>query len=135
MDAGSNYTTNPWPGCGEIDIMESVGRNPDVISSTLHYPGHSGGEGDSTSKNVSGISTDFHIYTLVWNADSLKFYVRANEADPLPAPYKIFINPGTPFTSNFFLIFNVAMGGTLGGTIDPGFTQSSMEVDYVRLYQ
>ena len=132
---GSNYTSNPWPGCGEIDMMESVGRNPDVISSTLHYPGHSGGEGDTTSKNVSGISTDFHIYTLVWNADSLKFYVRANEADPLPAPYKIFTNPGAPFTSNFFLIFNVAMGGTLGGTIDPGFTQSSMEVDYVRLYQ
>jgi len=132
---GSNYTSNPWPGCGEIDIMESVGRVPDVISSTLHYPGHSGGGGDTTSKNVAGISTDFHIYTLVWTVDSLKFYVRDNETDPLPAPYKIFTNPGTPFTSNFFLIFNVAMGGTLGGAIDPGFTQSAMEVDYVRLYQ
>lgn len=132
---GSNYQTNPWPACGEIDMMESVGRTPDVIASTLHYPGHSGGDGDSTSKAVAGISTSFKIYTTIWTAESIKFYVRDNETDALPAPYKTFNNPGTPFTSNFFIILNIAMGGNLGQAIDPAFTQSAMEVDYVRVYQ
>lgn len=126
---GQNYATNSWPACGEIDIMEHRGNTPNVIHGTLHYPGHSGGSANGNTTTITNASTEFHIYKAVWSPTSIKFYVD----DDL---YHSFANSSTvPFNSDFFLILNVAMGGTFGGAIDPAFSQSSMEVDYVRVYQ
>ncbi|MDA6070616.1 family 16 glycosylhydrolase [Flavobacterium sp. AC] len=126
---GSNYATKPWPACGEIDIMEHVGKNQNVILSTLHYPGHSGGDGNTGSKTIANVSTEFHVYKTVWSPASVQTFADDVLIHSVP-------NDGTlPFNSDFFLILNVAMGGNLGGIIDPAFTQSSMEVDYVRVYQ
>lgn len=126
---GSNYATKPWPACGEIDIMEHVGKNQNVILSTLHYPGHSGGDGNTGSKTIPNVSTEFHVYKTVWSPASVQTFADDVLIHSVP-------NDGTlPFNSNFFLILNVAMGGNLGGNIDPAFTQSSMEIDYVRVYQ
>lgn len=126
---GQNYATKPWPACGEIDMMEHVGNNQNVILSTLHYPGHSGGEGNTGSKTIPNVSTEFHVYKTIWTASSVKTYVDDTMIHSVP-------NDGSlPFNSDFFLILNVAMGGNLGGNIDAAFTQSSMEVDYVRVYQ
>jgi len=126
---GSNYATKPWPACGEIDIMEHVGNNQNVILSTLHYPGHSGGNGNTGSKTIANVSTEFHVYKAVWSPASVTTFVDDVQIHSVP-------NDGAlPFNSDFFLIFNVAMGGNLGGNIDPAFTQSSMEIDYVRVYQ
>ncbi|MFG4001810.1 family 16 glycosylhydrolase [Flavobacterium aquidurense] len=126
---GSNYATKPWPACGEIDIMEHVGKNQNVILSTLHYPGHSGGDGNTGSKTIPNVSTEFHVYKTVWSPASVQTFADDVLIHSVP-------NDGTlPFNSDFFLILNVAMGGNLGGNIDPAFTQSSMEIDYVRVYQ
>ena len=126
---GSNYATKPWPACGEIDIMEHVGKNQNVILSTLHYPGHSGGQGNTGSKTIPNVSTEFHVYKTVWSPASVTTFVDDVQIHSVP-------NDGSlPFNSDFFLILNVAMGGNLGGNIDPAFTQSSMEVDYIRVYQ
>lgn len=126
---GQNYASKPWPACGEIDIMEHVGNNQNVILSTLHYPGHSGGNGNTASKTYTNVSTEFHVYKLVWSPTSVKTYVDDDLLHSVP-------NDGSlPFNSDFFLILNVAMGGNLGGNIDGAFTQSSMEIDYVRIYQ
>ena len=126
---GANFATNPWPACGEIDIMEHVGINQNVVLSTLHYPGHSGGQGNTGSKTIPNVSTEFHVYKLIWSpkfvttyADDVQIHTVENSAS-------------LPFNSNFFLILNVAMGGNLGGTIDPAFTQSTMEIDYVKVFQ
>jgi beta-glucanase (GH16 family) len=134
---GSNFQTTTWPACGEIDIMEHVGNQQDIIHSTLHYPGHSGGNADSSSKTIAGVSENFKIYELIWNENVMKFYVRDTETSA-PVLIKQFTNSTTAhpyFNWNFFLIFNVAVGGNFGGNVDPAFTQSSMEVDYVRVYQ
>ena len=126
---GQNYATKPWPACGEIDIMEHVGKNQDVILSTLHYPGHFGGSGNTGSKTIPNVSTEFHVYKAVWSPASVTTFVDDVQIHSVP-------NDGTlPFNSDFFLILNVAMGGNLGGNIDGAFTQSSMEIDYVRVYQ
>jgi len=126
---GANFPNTPWPDAGEIDIMEYVGNNPNTVHGTLHYPGHSGGNGPTRSTTVANAETEFHVYSITWSATSIKFAVDGNV-------FHSFVNtPDTPFNANFFFILNVAMGGTLGGTIDPAFTQSTMEVDYVRVYQ
>jgi beta-glucanase (GH16 family) len=126
---GQNYATNPWPACGEIDIMEHVGNNQNVIHGTLHYPGRFGGSADTGSKTVPNVSTEFHVYKAIWSPTSVKIYVDETLVHSVTNAASL------PFNSDFFLILNVAMGGNLGGNIDPAFTQSSMEIDYVRVYQ
>lgn len=126
---GQNYATNTWPTCGEIDVMEHKGNNPNVIYGTCHYPGVSPGGGNSNNTTSSNVATQFHIYKAIWSPTSIKFYVD----DVL---YHSVANTNAlPFNSDFFLIMNVAMGGDFGGAISPSFVQSSMEVDYVRVYQ
>lgn len=126
---GQNYATNTWPSCGEIDVMEHRGNTPNVIHGTLHYPGVSPGSGNTASTTIANAQSAFHIYKAIWSPASIKFYVD----DVL---YHSVANTNAlPFNSDFFLIMNVAMGGTFGGAIDPAFVQSSMQVDYVRVYQ
>lgn len=126
---GSNFETTPWPGCGEIDVMEHVGNEQDEVLATLHYPGNFGGNGVTGSTNVPGASEEFHVYSVTWTEEFIRFYVD----DEL---FHTFANSANvPFNSNFFLIMNVAMGGNLGGPIEAGFSESSLEVDYVRVYQ
>ncbi|CAH0335261.1 hypothetical protein FVB9288_00895 [Flavobacterium sp. CECT 9288] len=126
---GENYATNTWPACGEIDIMEFKGSQPTTIYGTLHYPGNSGGNGNGGSTTIANAATEFHIYKTIWSPESVKIYVD----DVLF--HTVANTSALPFNKDFFLILNVAMGGTFGGAIDPAFSQSSMEIDYVRVYQ
>lgn len=126
---GENYATNAWPSCGEIDIMEFKGSQPTTIYGTLHYPGNSGGNANGNSTTVANVASQFHIYKTIWTPTSVKIYVD----DVLF--HTVAITSTLPFNKDFFLILNVAMGGTFGGAIDPAFSQSSMEIDYVRVYQ
>lgn len=126
---GSNIGTVSWPACGEIDIMEHRGSELNKIFGTLHYPGRSGGNADGTTTVISNASTEFHIYTVEWNASTIKiavdnnvFFTYANTA-------------ASPFNQNFFLILNVAMGGNFGGAVDPAFSSAALEIDYIRVYQ
>ncbi|WP_140487459.1 family 16 glycosylhydrolase [Flavobacterium sp. GSA192] len=126
---GADYATNTWPACGEIDIMEHKGNEPNKIHGTLHYPGRSGGNGNTNTTTITNASSEFHVYKAIWSPTSVKIYVD----DVLF--HTVTNDSSLPFNKDFFMILNVAMGGSFGGTIDPGFTQSSMEVDYVRVYQ
>tara|TARA_R110002051_G_scaffold122437_1_gene195557 strand:- start:47164 stop:48804 length:1641 start_codon:yes stop_codon:yes gene_type:complete len=126
---GADIDTNPWPGAGEMDIVEHVGNQQDRIFSTMHFPGSSGGGGIGDSVIVAGVSSEFHVYTMEWDADEIVFAVDGN-------PHFTFVNSSSvPFNKDFFLIVNVAMGGNFGGSIDPAFQQSTMEIDYIRVYQ
>jgi len=125
---GDNIDTVPWPGCGEIDILESVGNNPNVIHSSLHSPGRSGNTPDTKTTTAANSTTEFHIYAAEWSAENIKFYVDDN----LFYTYKN--SSTTPFNANFFVIINFAMGGNFGGAVDPNFKSATYEVDYVRVY-
>jgi beta-glucanase (GH16 family) len=127
---GANFDTVGWPDCGEIDIMEHVGNSPNITSSALHYPGNFGGTAVTGSIPIATATTEFHNYTVEWTPDSIKFVVDDEFI------HTSFVNSsGTPFNADFFFIMNIAMGGTLGGAIDSAFTQDTMEVDYIRVYQ
>jgi beta-glucanase (GH16 family) len=125
---GSNIGSVGWPACGEVDILESVGKEPNQNHSSLHSPGRSGNTPDTGIINVPNSNTEFHIYTANWTATYIKFYVD----DVL---YYTFQNSDKfPFHKNFYLIVNLAMGGNWGGDVDPNFTSSTLEVDYIRVY-
>ena len=125
---GSNISTAGWPACGEVDIMEHVGNSQNRVHGSLHSPGRSGNTPDTSTVMVPNASTEFHVYSIDWSATSIKFYVDSQL-------FYTFINSASlPFNQNFFLIINCAMGGNFGGAIDPNFTASTFEVDYIRVY-
>ncbi len=126
---GSNISTVPWPGCGEIDIMEHIGNNQDRIYGTLHYPGRFGGSADGSSKVIPNVSTEFHIYTLEWSAASIKMFADGQLI------HSVVNSTSIPFNHDFFLILNLAMGGNFGGNVDPALTNATLEIDYIRVYQ
>jgi beta-glucanase (GH16 family) len=126
---GSDISTLGWPGCGEIDIMEHLGRDMNKIYGTLHYPGHSGANGNGNTKMIKNATTEFHVYSLEWSASSIKIYLDGQLL------HTVANSQGIPFNHSFFIILNVAMGGGFGGAVDPSFTHAEMEVDYVRVYR
>ncbi len=130
---GANFGTVGWPACGEIDIMEYVGNNPGQISSALHTTSSSGATVNHDVTAISNETSEFHIYSTIWTENSITFLlddVAYYTYDPSTK------NDATwPFYNDQFLILNIAMGGNLGGSIDPNFDVSTMEIDYVRVYQ
>lgn len=126
---GSDFETNIWPAAGEMDIMEHVGNQQDVIFASTHDPNNFAGNARTGSTTVNGVSDEFHIYEMEWTATEITFAVDG------VVYHTVSNNDTLPFNKDFFFILNVAMGGTFGGAIDPAFTESTMEVDYVRMYQ
>lgn len=131
---GESISTVGWPACGEIDVMEHVGRDPGVILSAIHTTSSSGNTVNKNTTQVANHATAFHTYELLWTPEKLEFladgvlYYTYQPATKNAATW--------PFTAPQFIIMNIAMGGTLGGpTIDPALTAARMEVDYVRVYQ
>lgn len=126
---GADFETNIWPAAGEIDIMEHVGNQQDRIFGTTHDPMAFAGNARSVETMVPGSSDDFHVYAMEWTPTEISFFVD----DMLYG--SVSNDSSRPFDKDFFFIMNVAMGGNFGGNIDSAFTSSSMEVDYIRLFQ
>ncbi len=126
---GANDETAGWPDCGEIDIMEHAGNRLNKIYGTLHYPGHSGGEGNGNTTMVKNATGAFHIYSMEWDSTSVKILVDGK------LNHTVANSDSIPFNHDFFLITNIAMGGGFAGAVDPAFKSAAMEVDYIRVYQ
>ncbi|MDR2748194.1 MAG: glycoside hydrolase family 16 protein [Treponema sp.] len=130
-------TFGPWPRSGEIDIMEHVGFDPDKIHTTANTAAfnHLINTQKTKSALVSNVSDQFHVYALEWNKNHLLWYIDGET-------FFRFENTGKntdewPFDKFFYLILNVAIGGTWGGQqgINPDLEKAIMQVDYVRVYQ
>lgn len=126
---GANIDAVPWPACGEIDIMEHLGRDLNKIYATLHYPGRSGGNADGNTRVIQNATTAFHKYSLDWKADMIRIYVD----DQLI--HSVNNSAAIPFNHDFFLLINLAIGGNFAGAVDPALTNASFEVDYIRVYR
>ena len=123
------FDTTNWPACGELDIMEHWGDNQDHVSSAIHTPSSYGGTVNTGGQTVSGVSTNFHIYTMIWSDDDIEFKVDG-VAHYTYQP-SVQDDATWPFDAPQYLLFNVA----ILPYIDSSFTQSSLEIDYVRVYQ
>jgi beta-glucanase (GH16 family) len=134
---GANIREVGWPRCGEIDIMENVGFDPDTIHANIHTESY-----NHVRKTNKGSRTmiprphdSFHVYAVEWFEDHMDFFVDERK-------YFTFVNGKTgadawPFDQAFYLILNVAIGGSWGGAkgIEDSIFPQRMEVDYVRVYQ
>jgi len=126
-----------WPACGEIDIMENIGKQPDIVHGSIHGPGFDDGDLEAPFRLPGGeaFADDFHVYAVEWEPDAIRFYVddhlytTRTHADMRPGWKWSFDHP-------FFLLLNVAVGGDWPGSPDAStvFPQT-MLVDYVRVYR
>ena len=131
---GNNISSVNWPACGEIDVLEwrGTGSDANTVGHALHSTSRHGGWPlePSTRTPVSNPSTQFHTYAVLWESDKITFSVDGVDVTPLTP-----VDQPT-FQKEFFLILNLAMGGSyVSNTIDPSLNSAIYEVDYVRVYQ
>jgi beta-glucanase (GH16 family) len=134
---GANIDEVGWPACGEIDIMENVGHDPQAIVASVHTAAYNhvqGTQKNSTTK-LDAPWTDYHVYAAEWSPGRIDAFVDGRK-------YFTFWNEGTgsrawPFDKPQYLILNLAIGGTWGGQkgIDDALFPQRLYVDYVRVYQ
>jgi beta-glucanase (GH16 family) len=123
------HGNTPWPDCGEIDIIEHWGDNQNFVQSALHNRSSFGGTINKGGRMITNASTEYHTYTLYWDANKMVFSI-----DDIvhytyePSPKNI---QNWPYDAPQYLLFNVAMLPNVTGS----FSESAMEIDYVRVYQ
>ncbi|MFK7756854.1 MAG: family 16 glycosylhydrolase [Flavobacteriales bacterium] len=123
------FGTTSWPACGEIDIMEHWGNNQNYVQSAMHTPSSFGATINHGGQVVNTASTEFHVYTMEWNQESITFSVDGNVHYIYNPEVK---NAETwPFDSPQYIIMNIAIQPSIAAS----FVQDAMEVDYVRVYQ
>ena len=134
-----------WASSGELDVMEARGRLPQASSGAIHYggqwPSNTYIGGDYAFPTGQAINTDYHVYSVVWEQDSIKWYVdgtcffkaTSDQWYSSGAPN----NPYAPFDQDFYIIMNLAIGGWFDGNRVPSESDfpATMQVDYVRVYQ
>jgi beta-glucanase (GH16 family) len=134
---GASIDQAGWPACGEVDVMENVGYDPQTIVASVHTAAYNHVQG--TQKNATtkleAPWADDHVYAAEWSPDRIDVFVDGLE-------YFTFRNEGTgarawPFDKPQFVILNLAIGGTWGGQkgIDDSLFPHRLSVDYVRVYQ
>ncbi|MED9904984.1 MAG: carbohydrate binding domain-containing protein [Lachnospiraceae bacterium] len=134
-----------WPKCGEIDIMEVMGQSTDTLHGTIHY-GEPHGQRQGTyilDASETDFSEDYHVYTCEWEPGKITWYVdgiKFHEATDWYSRREGFDDAAfpAPFDQPFYMIFNVAVGGSWVGYPDETTAfgdNAQMVVDYVRVYQ
>ncbi|HVR03255.1 MAG TPA: glycoside hydrolase family 16 protein [Polyangia bacterium] len=135
---GNNFGPTPWPQCGEIDIMEVRGPQPLTNLGSLHGPGYSGSHPltghYSLPDGGAVLSDDFHVYAVEWETGVVRFYVDTNLYETR-TPADVPAGAKWVYDHPFFILLNVAVGGTFPGPPDGTTFPQTMLVDYVRVYK
>ena len=123
-----------WPACGEIDILEYVGREPNSIFTTLHTSDSHGNSKNTRKDEINGIEEGFHTYAIDWSQKNIAFYID----DQLFYTFepKAKTAETWPFDQPFYLLINLAVGGNFGGhDIDDSIFPKEFVVDYIKVYE
>lgn len=134
---GTNFNSTGWPGCGEIDIMEHIGREPRNVHGTIHGPGYSGGSGIGKACPLPGsgsVADDFHLFAIEWQTNQIRWFVEGQHYFTV-TPAALPAGARWVFDHPHFLLLNLAVGGNWPGNPD-GSTEfpQRLRVDYVRVY-
>jgi len=132
---GADFPDVPWPDCGEIDIMEYRGQEPNILVGSVHGPGHSGSNAISGEYQSSGfLNEQYHVYAIEWDSESITWFIDDTQyhrvdRDDLPDGARwVYDHP-------FFILLNVAVGGRWVGPPDDTVFPQTMRVDWVRVYE
>ncbi|HBI01357.1 MULTISPECIES: family 16 glycosylhydrolase [unclassified Flavobacterium] len=131
----AEFGNTGWPACGEIDIMEhgiTQSQPAGYIQSAIHTPSSFGNTINHGGTIASNLGNDFHVYSMNWSPFEITFLLDGVAFYTYNPSVK---NANTwPFDAEQYLLLNIAMGG-VAGNIPSNFTQATMEIDYVRVYQ
>ena len=137
---GDDIDARPWPACGELDIMENIGKEPGKIHGSVHGTGFTGKPLTTITELASGknFAEAFHTYGLIWSPGKVQYYV-----DDPGHPYATYTRASLPAGAvwpfddgRYFVLLNLAMGGAWPGPPTAATaSQVEMLVDYVRVYQ
>ncbi|MEO0043046.1 MAG: hypothetical protein RL329_2494 [Bacteroidota bacterium] len=134
---GSNLKEVGWPLCGEIDILEHVGFDPDTVVGSVHTVTYNHIKGTQKSKKlfIKNPYTEFHTYAIEWTAEQMVFFLDDNAYLTVQNEHKT--DNEWPFNKPQYLLLNLAIGGNWGGEkgVDETIFPLCMEVDYVRVFQ
>ena len=132
---GADCRKTPWPRCGEIDIMENIGKEPNLVHGTLHGPGYSGEHafGAPIALETGAYADDFHVYAVEWEPNRMRWYrdgILYHTATPET------VKGEWVFEHSFYVILNLAVGGYWPGYPDETTVlPQRMQVDWVRVYK
>ncbi|MEY3407473.1 MAG: hypothetical protein RL038_534, partial [Actinomycetota bacterium] len=138
---GTNIATVPWPRCGELDIWEYKGSQPQITYGTVHFANSGGGHTylGGTKDALTDLSNDYHVYGMLWEEDQITFYINDTFVYSVNKSQSGLTH--WPFGKNaqgqdpkFYAILNLAMGGHFGGAIDSRISNAEVKVDWVRYY-
>ncbi|MPZ81566.1 MAG: family 16 glycosylhydrolase [Actinophytocola sp.] len=135
---GSNFFAGtPWPSSGEIDILEHIGREPNLVHSTLHAPAYFGGGGFGAPLDLgTGVGSAFHVFAVEWDASHMTFFVDGNPFFTVDRAALESTRGPWVFDHPFFIILNNAVGGDWPGPPGPGTVlPQNMMIDYVRVFR
>lgn len=135
---GTNIDSAGWPACGEIDIMENIGKEPGTAHGTVHGPGYSGSGGIGGPVTLPGglsVADDFHVFAVECDTNRIAWFMDGTSYFTL-TPASLPAKTRWVFNQPKFLILNLAVGGGWPGNPDPSTTfPQRLLVDYVRVYE
>lgn len=131
---GSNIKTVGWPKCGEIDILEYVGKEPHTVFTSMHTQSSHGNTINTKKTIIPNIEDGFHVYAMDWNSDKIDFFVDEQLVYSYQPQIK---NQDTwPYDQPFYIILNLAIGGNFGGPeVDDAVFPQTFIIDYIKVYQ
>lgn len=131
---GTNIDQVGWPLCGEIDVLEYVGRSPQEIFTSLHTQAGHGDNASTKTTRIENIEEGFHIYSTDWTKDQIAFYVDGHNVYTFAPKDKS--QEVWPYNQPFYLLLNLAIGGNFGGKeVDHTVFPQEFVIDYIRVYQ
>lgn len=132
---GANREKVHWPHCGEIDIMEFVGKSPDVVYGTVHFPGDDGKHrSNGGSLDYNKPYKNFHVYAIEWDEERIEFYFDNKKYHTFKID-QAGEGADNPFRKPHYLLINLALGGSWGGPMDDAVLPQQYLIDYVRVYE
>ncbi|WPR73014.1 glycoside hydrolase family 16 protein [Flavobacterium sp. NG2] len=131
---GANIDQVGWPKCGEIDILEYVGKEPKMVFTSLHTQDSHGNTVNTKKTSIDNIEEGYHLYAIDWTKEKIDFFVDNTLVytfNPINKTEAIW-----PYNQPFYLIINMAIGGSFGGPeVDDTIFPQDFCIDYIKVYQ
>jgi beta-glucanase (GH16 family) len=124
-----------WPHCGEIDILENTGAFPFQVQGTIHGDGYFGEEGlTKIIQSSTPLSENFHNYAISWNEEYIEWFFDGEGYNKITKSSVEEMGKPWPFSQEFYLIMNLAIGGWFAGEVDPKLEKAKLEVESIKYF-